>query len=244
MTQIVLHGAGRMAAAIVKAARQDSSSQIRAVVAPGRPDWDDSIPYFSSFDQLPGIPEGPESRVVLIDFSLPDGVATAAHWCAANRVALLCGVTGLQAPEMDSLRLAANTTAVLWSPNLSLGVNLLAQLCAMAARVMKPETRVSIADTHHQWKQDAPSGTALMLGAAIDAGRSGSVPAISYSSVREGEIIGQHSVTLEWPGEKIVLQHEALDRALFAEGALDAGRWLSRQTPGFYSAADWLAGRS
>jgi 4-hydroxy-tetrahydrodipicolinate reductase len=179
----------------------------------------------------------------MIDFSLPEGVAVAAHWCAANRVALLSGVTGLQAPEMDALRRAANTTAVLWSPNLSLGVNLLAQLCAMAGRMMKPETRVSIADVHHQWKQDAPSGTALMLGAAIDVGRSGSVPAISYSSVREGEIIGQHSVTLEWPGEKIVLQHEALDRALFAEGALDAARWLSRQTPGFYSAADWLAGR-
>lgn len=237
MTQIVLHGAGRMAAAIVRAAKQDATLSIAAVVAPARPDWDEPVAYFPALDQLPGNPE------VLIDFSLPEGTASAAPWCANKRVALLSGVTGLGAAEMDALQLAARTTAVLWSPNLSLGVNLLARLCTMAARMMKPGTHVAIADTHHQWKKDAPSGTALMLGAAIDAGRECSVPAISYSSVREGEIIGQHSVTLEWPGEKIVLQHEALDRALFAEGALDAARWLSRQTPGFYSAADWLAGR-
>ena len=226
-----------MAAAIVKAAGHDSSSHITAVIAPGQQDWDEPIPYFPSLDQLPGIPG------ILIDFSLPEGTATAAHWCAGNGVALLSGVTGLRKAEMDALQLASKTTAVLWSPNLSLGVNLLAQLCTMAARMMKPETRVSIADTHHQWKQDAPSGTALMLGAAINAGRQGSVPEVSYSSVREGEIIGLHSVTLEWPGEKIVLQHEAMDRALFAEGALDAARWLGQQAPGFYSAADWLGGR-
>ncbi len=238
MTRIALYGAGRMAAAIVRAAKQDATIRITAVVAPARPDWNEPLAYFSSLDQLPGNPE------VLIDFSLPEGTASAAPWCANKRVALLSGVTGLGEAEMNALTLAAKSCAVLWSPNLSLGVNLLAQLCTMAARTMKPGTRVSIADTHHQWKQDAPSGTALMLGAAIEAGRRSSVPAISYSSVRKGEIIGQHSVTLEWPGEKIVLQHEALDRALFAEGALDAARWLSRQTPGFYSAADWLAGRS
>jgi len=237
MTRIALLGAGRMAAAIVMAAKQDATLSIAGVVAPARPDWDEPVAYFSSLDQLPENPE------VLIDFSLPQGTASAAPWCANKRVALLSGVTGLRAAEMDALKLAAKSCAVLWSPNLSLGVNLLARLCSVAAGLMKPETRVSIADTHHQWKQDAPSGTALMLGAAINAGRNSSVPEISYSSVREGEIIGQHSVTLAWPGEKIVLHHEAMDRALFAHGALDAARWLSTQVPGFYSAADWLAGR-
>ncbi len=237
MTRIVLHGAGRMAAAIVRAAAQDSDIHIAAVVAPARPDWEESVPYFAALDQLPAKPE------VLIDFSLPEGTAAAAPWCARNEVALLSGVTGLHRAEMGALELAAKRSAVLWSPNLSLGVNLLARLCTVAAGLMKPETTVSIADTHHQWKQDAPSGTALMLGAAIDAGRSSSVPEVSYSSVREGEVIGLHAITLEWPGEKIVLQHEAMDRALFAHGALDAARWLSTQAPGFYSAADWLAGR-
>ena len=237
MTCIALHGAGRMSAAIVQAAKPDDSVRIAAVVAPDRPDWDERISYYPSLDLLPEKPE------VLIDFSLPAGTATAAPWCGANGVALLSGVTGLRATEMDALRLAAKNAAVLWSPNLSLGVNLLAGLCTVAARMMKPETRVSIADTHHQWKQDAPSGTALMLGAAIDAGRESSVPEISFSSVREGEVIGRHSISLEWPGEKIVLHHEALDRALFAHGALDAASWLSKQSPGFYSAADWLAGR-
>ena len=237
MTRIALHGAGRMAAAIVKSAKQDATVSITAVVAPARPDWDEPVPYFPSLDQLPVNPE------VLIDFSLPEGTASAAPWCANRRVALLSGVTGLRAAELDALQLAAKSCAVLWSPNLSLGVNLLARLCTVAAGLMKPETRVSITDTHHQWKQDAPSGTALMLGAVINAGRNSSAPEISYSSIREGEIIGQHSVTLEWPGEKIVLHHEALDLALFAHGALDAARWLSAQAPGFYSAADWLAGR-
>jgi len=225
-----------MSAAIVQAAKQDTSIQIIGVVAPDRPAWDEPIPWFPSLDLLPESPE------VLIDFSLPAGTANAAPWCGVKAVALLSGVTGLHTAETNALQLAANNTAVLWSPNLSLGVNLLASLCTLAARMMKPETRVSIADTHHQWKQDAPSGTALMLGAAIDAGRQGHGPEISYSSIREGEVIGQHSITLEWPGEKIVLHHEALDRALFALGALDAACWLSKQAPGFYSAADWLAG--
>jgi len=241
MTRIALHGAGRMASAILRAASQDANKaeniQITAVVAPARPDWEYSVPYFAALEQLPEMPQ------ILIDFSLPEGTAAAAHWCARNGVALLSGVTGLRSLEMDALKLAAKTSAVLWSPNLSLGVNLLARLCTIAASLVKSETAVSIADTHHQWKQDAPSGTALMLGAAINAGRKNNIPEVSYSSIREGEVIGQHTVTLEWPGEKIVLQHEAMDRALFADGALDAARWLSEQAPGLYSAADWLAGR-
>lgn len=238
MIRIALNGAGRMSAAIVKAAAQDVDTSIVAVVAPTRPDWAEALAYFPALEQL-----GDIAADVLVDFSLPEGTANAARWCAQSGVALLSGVTGLRPVEMDALKLTAKSSAVLWSPNLSVGVNLLARLCTVAAGLMQSDTQVSIADTHHQWKQDAPSGTALMLGAAINAGRLSSVPEISYSSIREGEIIGQHSVTLEWAGEKIVLHHEALDRSLFAHGALDAARWLSTQSAGFYSAADWLAGR-
>jgi 4-hydroxy-tetrahydrodipicolinate reductase len=136
---------------------------------------------------------------------------------------------------------AARRAPVLWSPNLSLGVNLLADLAARAAVVLDPATPVLIEDIHHQWKKDAPSGTALMLGATIAEQRGGDVSAIEYRSRREGDVVGEHTVRFRLAGEEFDLAHHAHDRSIYARGALDAGRWLLRQAPGFYSARDWLA---
>jgi len=133
---------------------------------------------------------------------------------------------------------------VLWSPNLSLGVNLVADLAARAAALLGADIPVTIEDIHHQWKKDAPSGTALMLGKRIAAARGGDDGRIEFSSVREGEYIGEHTVTFVLAGEEFSLVHKAHDRAIFALGALDAGAWLITRPPGLYSAADWLSGRS
>jgi len=237
MISIVIHGTGRMAAAIAMAvaARGDVSST--ALVGPQAPEWETDIAWFSTLADLPG-----ESDL-LIDFTLPEGTRAAASWCATNKVPLLSGVTGLPTDIFDALQSTAHRVPVLWSPNLSLGINLLADLAARAAAIVDPESPVMIEDIHHQWKKDAPSGTALMLGGRIAEQRGSDDSAISYQSVREGEIIGEHTVTFKMNGEEFDLVHRAHDRSIYALGALDAGVWLTGRAPGLYSARDWLSGR-
>jgi 4-hydroxy-tetrahydrodipicolinate reductase len=157
-------------------------------------------------------------------------------------VPLLSGVTGLGDEVHAELAAAAEAVPVLWSPNLSVGVNLLADLAARASAVMDDGTPVLIRDVHHQWKKDAPSGTALMLGARIGEARGGNDTGLEYSSIRRGEVIGEHTVTFEMAGEEIELVHRAHDRGIYAIGALQAGAWLVKQGPGCYSAADWMSG--
>jgi 4-hydroxy-tetrahydrodipicolinate reductase len=206
-----------------------------AMVGPRPPDWSTDVAWYSSLDELPVCPD------LLIDFTLPQGTQTAAGWCRARGVALLSGVTGLSGETHAALRAAADVVPVLWSPNLSLGVNLLAQLAGQAAAILDPGVPVLIEDIHHQWKKDAPSGTALMLGAAVAEQRKGDDSAIGYHSVREGEVIGEHTVTFRLAGEEFDLRHRAHDRSIYARGALAAGKWLVAQPAGLYSARDWLA---
>jgi len=211
MIRIVIHGTGRMAAAIAVAA--------------------------VTFAELPLRPD------LLIDFTLPEGTRTAATWCAGKKVPFLSGVTGLRPDIVEVLHSTALCVPVLWSPNLSLGINLLADLAGRAAAIVDQASPVIIEDIHHQWKKDAPSGTALMLGARIAEQRNGDDSAIDYQSVREGEIIGVHTVTFKMNGEEFDLVHRAHDRSIYALGALDAGAWLTGQAPGLYSARDWLSGQ-
>ncbi len=233
--RIAVHGTGRMATAICAAAAGHTEFRVMAVVGPVAPEWPSAPPWYPVLDQLPDLPE------LLIDFTLPDGTAKAAEWCRAQRVPLLSGVTGLPQEVRVALEQAAAVIPVLWSPNLSLGVNLLADLAARVAAVVEAGVPVSIEDIHHQWKKDAPSGTALMLGATVAAQRGEDASAIEYHSLREGEVIGEHTVTFRLQGEEISLTHRAGDRAIYALGALRAGAWLSTRPPGLYSARDWLA---
>jgi len=237
MTRIAIHGTGRMAQAITRAAAARSDVSIIALAGPQAPDWDADPAWFPSLEDLPERPE------LLIDFTLPEGTLAAAAWCAENRVPLLSGVTGLKPEALAALDRAASRVPVLWSPNLSLGVNLVADLAFRAATVLDEEIPVLIEDIHHQWKKDAPSGTALMLGQRIAAARGGDDSRVEFTSVREGEIIGEHTVTFRMEGEEFSLVHRASERSIYALGAIDAGAWLTAQGPGRYSAADWLSGR-
>jgi len=234
--RIAIHGTGRMAAAIVSAADGRHDVTIIGLDGPQAPEWETTVPWCPT---LSGLEEKPD---LLIDFTLPEGTRTAASWCAENQVPLVSGVTGLPADVMDALESAAAHVPVLWSPNLSLGVNLLADLAARAAAILDDQTPVMVEDIHHRWKKDAPSGTALMLGERIGAERGGDAGTIEYRSVREGEVIGEHTVTFKLAGEEFDLVHRAHDRSIYASGALDAGNWLIQQPAGLYSAADWLSG--
>jgi 4-hydroxy-tetrahydrodipicolinate reductase len=234
---VVVHGTGRMASAIAAAAGHRVGLELQAFVGPQAPDWDSDVVWHPKLEDLVRLPQ------LLIDFTLPEGTRAAASWCERAGVPLLSGVTGLPDDVRQALRQAARRIPVLWLPNLSLGVNLLAELVGRAAAVLDPRTPVLIQDVHHQWKKDAPSGTALMLGAAIAERRDGDAEAIDYRSVREGEVIGEHTVSFRMAGEDFELAHRAHDRSIYATGALEAGFWLVDQDPGLYTARDWLAAR-
>ena len=236
MIRIAVHGTGRMAFALDQAASGNDDVEIVALAGPREPDWETGVATVPTLEDLPAKPD------FLVDFTLPEGARIAAAWCRANGVPLVSGVTGLPDDVIAELRTAATTVPVLWSPNLSLGVNLLADLAGRAGAVLDDDVPVAIEDIHHQWKKDAPSGTALMLGERVAGGRGGNDEAIAYSSIREGEVVGEHSVRFTLAGEEFELVHRASDRSIYALGAISAGRWLMQQQPGFYSARDWLAG--
>ena len=242
MTRILIHGAGRMARRVLAQLPGLENFELRGLVSRTRPDDDIGIDWFESLDLVN------ENADLLIDFTLPGGTRLAAEWCLANNVALLSGTTGLTQDDVQALESAALKVPVLWAPNLSHGVALMTSLVRQAATVLGVNANISISDIHHQHKKDAPSGTALALAAAANDGRSeclaGSSVAdeseITFSSVREGEVVGEHTLSFVMADEVIEITHKALDRDVFAKGALKAGEWLVKQAPGYYSTGDWM----
>lgn len=242
MTRVLIHGAGRMARRVQAQIQGFEGLELLGLVSRTRPDDDLDTEWFGSLE------DADVSADLLIDFTLPGGTRVAADWCAANNVALLSGTTGLKDDDIIALRSAASTVPVLWAPNLSEGVALVTALVRQVASSLSVDARVSISDIHHQHKKDAPSGTALALSAAVMEARLKGLPALpggperepEFSSVREGEVIGEHTVSFELPDEAIEITHKALDRDVFAKGALKAGKWLVGQAPGYYSTGDWL----
>lgn len=234
MISVALFGAGRMAGAFAGQARQSATLTLKAVVARAAPDWIGDSGFFTRLEDLPEIPQ------LLVDFTLPEGTVKAAQWCATHGVALLTGVTGLGPQQFQALQQASQSVPVLWAPNLSLGVNLLASLAKQISATLPADSQIHIDDVHHQHKKDAPSGTALMLGNAISSANPAHQP--TYSSQRVGEVIGEHEIRFSWAGEEIRLAHAAKDRAVFARGGVSAASWLAQQPKGYYQAEDWARG--
>lgn len=224
---LVLLGAGRMGRLLHDAAAE-SPFELLAVTARHQPGWlDDAL-----WRQV--MADCPDTADLLIDFSLEEGTLEAAYWCAKHRVALLSGVTGLGAEHHDALATTARSVPVLWAPNFSLGVNLCLDLVSRAARRLVGVNELTITDIHHAGKKDAPSGTALAFGAAAAPVQP------RFESIREGEEIGEHRVRFSLPGEEVEIVHRALDRGIYARGALAAGLWLLEQPPGLYTVASWM----
>jgi len=196
---------------------------------------------------------------VLFDAGAAGAVAAHARRAAEGGLALVVAVTGLPAEAEEACAAAAARVAVLVSPNLSLGVAVLADLAREAARRL-PGYHVEIVEAHHAAKRDSPSGTALWLGREVAAargwawpqaarcGREGAVgprPAaeIGIHSLRGGSIVGEHRVRLAGGGEQLELAHVAESRDCFAAGALEAIALVARSAPGRYTMADATAGR-
>jgi 4-hydroxy-tetrahydrodipicolinate reductase len=231
--RLLIHGAtGRMGQALLRLCREEETGcEVVAAVA-RRVDTRviDGVPQFTAAE-LSGVP----AFDVAIDFSLPEGFDAILALCVARGAALVSGTTGLSDAQTSQLDAAAAAIPMAWASNFSLGVAVLHDLVERAARLL-PGWDCDIVEAHHTRKLDAPSGTALTLGAAAQAG--GAAP--RYASIRAGDIVGEHLVQFAAAGERIELVHRATNRDIFARGALHAAARLHGRAPGRYRVADLL----
>lgn len=196
---------------------------------------------------------------VLIDFSAPEATLEQVRQCATVGVHPVIGTTDLPNATLEEIDKAATKLAVVLAPNMSVGINLMFALTAIAARLLQLDADVEIIEAHHAAKRDAPSGTALRLGQIVRqervaqqqeeiygrGGKGARQPgSIGYAAVRAADIIGEHTVLYAWPGERLELVHRAADRAIFAAGAVRAARWVVEQPPGLYDMQDVLGIRA
>lgn len=193
----------------------------------------------------------------LIDFTRPEGTLAHLAVCRAKGVKMVIGTTGFSAEQKEELKAAAKDIAIVFAPNMSVGVNVTFKLLEMAARVLNEGYDIEIIEAHHRHKVDAPSGTALHMGEVVaqTLGRSLSevavygrqgvtgerTPAtIGFATVRGGDIVGDHTVMFAGTGERIEISHKASSRATFAVGALRAARFLADKQNGLFDMQDVL----
>lgn len=178
---------------------------------------------------------------VVIDFSLPGATLEVAETAVKHGTPLVCGVSGLGDEQLQALRRASDSIPVVYDRNMSQGITVLGDLVARAAASLGSEFSVSINETHHVHKKDAPSGTALKLGETVTRLR-GDREDIRYDSERRGEVPGDHEVVFSSPTETLTLGHSVTTRHVFAAGALRAAAWTAVRAPGLYGMHDVLFG--
>ncbi len=230
--RLLIHGAnGRMGQALQRLCAQGGAcAVVGAVSRKVGQRVIDGVPQFSG-NELAGTPEFD----VAVDFSLPEGFDRILALCTERGRALVSGTTGLSDAQRAAIQAAAMRIPVLWAANFSLGVAAITSLVEQAARAL-PGWDCDIVEAHHAHKLDAPSGTALALGHAVEQG--GAVP--RYASIRAGDIVGEHTVQFASAGERIELVHRATSRDIFARGALHAAARLAGKPPGRYALRDLL----
>jgi 4-hydroxy-tetrahydrodipicolinate reductase len=194
---------------------------------------------------------------VVIDFSHPSATDAIHRICLSGKKPLVVGTTGHSAAEREILLETAKSLPIVWSPNFSIGVNVLFWLTRKTAEMLGPDFDLEVLEMHHRLKKDAPSGTAKKLAEILAEvrqldyeknvahGREGLVgerPAkeIGVHSIRGGDVVGDHTVTFAGRGERLELTHKASSRDTFAAGALRAARWVVGKPPGLYSMKDVL----
>ena len=264
--RIIVAGAGgRMGRAILKEAIGDPSLTVAGAV--DRPEADDfgrDAGVLAGGEPIGVAVTGDLTALlstadVVIDFSSAEAATRAARHAGETGRALVIGATGFTADQEDAIGAAAHRAPIVKSGNMSLGVNILAALVEDAARRLGPAYDIEIVEAHHRAKTDAPSGTALMLGDAAARGRAvdlkdagvftregqtGPRPdgAIGFAVIRGGGIIGDHDAHFASRSEVLTLSHRAIDRSLFAQGAIAAAKWAGTpgREAGLYSMRDVL----
>lgn len=230
--RLVIHGAsGRMGQALLRLAAE--LPEVQVVAAVQRKVGQrvvEGVPFFAA-SELHGAP----AFDVAIDFSLPEAFDAVLALCVERGAGFVSGTTGLSDAQRAALEAASTRIPLLWAANFSLGVAVLDELVERAAAAL-PGWDCDIVESHHTRKLDAPSGTALALGAA--AGRGGVQP--RYASIRAGDIVGEHLVQFTTAGERLELVHRAGNRDIFARGALHAAVRLNGRPAGSHRLRDLL----
>ena len=261
MISIAVHGAaGRMGLRLVALTCTDGELELAAAI-----DRADHASQGRDAATLAGIePTGIvisdalDHRVdVVIDFTTPQATRPVIEASIRTGSNMVIGTTGLSDEDQATIDEAAKKIAILQSPNMSLGVNLLFSLAGQVAKRLGDDYDIEIVEAHHRFKVDAPSGTAMGiaraicqttgkdLDAAVIHGRSGpNIPRrrgeIAVHALRSGDVVGRHTVSFGTLGEELQLTHVASTRDVFARGALAAAKWLAGKSPGRYHMADVL----
>jgi 4-hydroxy-tetrahydrodipicolinate reductase len=205
-----------------------------------------------------GVPLAAELLVpvdVVVDFSVPQAAQTILETCRQNRLPLVLATTGLEPKDIEQIHAAASDIPVLWSPSMSMAVNLTMKLCELAGSVLADkDADVEILERHHRFKEDSPSGTALKFGEILAkqmghtkhthgrSGRPGKRPhqEIGYHAIRVGDNPGEHAIVFAMLGETLELTVRASNRDCYAQGALAAAKFLAGKPAGLYGMKDVL----
>lgn len=241
MTRIAINGSkGKMGQALFEAINSTSQSEFGAGFDKG----DSLIDSISNFE-------------VLIDFSRPEASLSALTVCKSSSKAMVIGTTGFADSELELIEQASKEIPIVFAPNMSVGVNLTLKILETSAKVIGPDSSIEIIEAHHRYKVDSPSGTALKMGEVVANalgrnlsecavyGREGieeprDMNTIGFSSIRGGDVVGEHTVAFFMDGERVEITHKASSRMIYANGAVRAANWLSDKPSGLYSMQDVL----
>jgi len=241
MTKIAINGSnGRMGQALIEAVKLNPNVSQGSILNRG----DDIERVLKDFD-------------VLIDFTRPEATLDALSVCQSAGKAMVIGTTGFSDEALKIIDQASSDIPIVFAPNMSVGVNLTLKLLETTAKVIGTDSNIEIVEAHHRHKVDSPSGTALKMGEVIANalgrdlsecavyGREGTEEprdrqTIGFSSIRGGDVVGEHSVTFFMEGERVEITHKASSRMTYANGAIKACQWLTNQANGLYSMQDVL----
>ena len=241
MTKIAINGSnGRMGQALIEAVKLNPNVSEGSILKRG----DDIKRVLKDFD-------------VLIDFTRPEATLDALSTCQSAGKAMVIGTTGFSDDALKVIDQASSDIPIVFAPNMSVGVNLTLKLLETTAKVIGTDSNIEIVEAHHRHKVDAPSGTALKMGEIIANalgrdlsecavyGREGKEgprdrQTIGFSSIRGGDVVGEHTVTFFMEGERVEITHKASSRMTYANGAVKASQWLTNQPNGLYSMQDVL----
>jgi 4-hydroxy-tetrahydrodipicolinate reductase len=257
MLKLAVLGAGRMGREIVAAAASSDDIELAGVWVRG--DRATALgPLPSAALASSNLEQVVVRAQVAVDFSLPAATLQVLDAVTKAGVPLVCGVTGLGADEMRQMAICARSIPLLYDRNMSLGIAVLKDLVARAAPRLQRGFVAEVHETHHVHKKDAPSGTAIALGEALARGvgrdftdvyrydpeggtRRSKPEDIVFAVTRRGEVAGEHTVIFRSDAECLTLTHTVSDRRVFAQGGLQAARWLAEQPPGLYTMSDLMA---
>ena len=212
---LLIGAAGRMGKSVLDLAQSDPEIEIAAQC-----DLGDSIePAMTNCD-------------VAIDFSQADSIDEICRAALKYGKPLVVGTTGHSQPQRKTIEETAHSVPIVLASNFSVGVNVLFWLTQKAAELLGSDFNPEIVETHHKKKKDAPSGTAKTLADILKAVQDSEIP---IQSIREGDVVGEHTVIFSGPGESLELTHRAANRGIFVGGALRAAKWIINKPPGLYS---------